>query len=274
MIKANFHTHTTWCDGKDSAETMVLAAIERGFTDIGFSPHMSFPLAHEWELGPEEAEAYVCEIRELKRKYASKINVWCGGEADYIRGVTTPEKSRYAALGLDYLIGSIHTIAAPGGGFVHVDASPKSLEDGLRDNFGGDGELLIRSYFEQLREMLVYDFDVLGHPDLLRKFNVKHPYFDESAAWYREELVRTADAIAASGKIVEVNTGAISRGWLDDAYPSPEFRALLRERGVKFILSSDSHAAETIDCGFGRFGTQEEYLRDNHLLSSCCSDIN
>lgn len=260
MLKTNYHTHTTWCDGRDSAEDMVLSAIARGFDAIGFSPHMSFPRASDWELSPDEAEAYVREIRMLAGKYAGKIEVRCGGEADYIRGVTTPERSRYAAMNLDYLIGSLHTISAPGGAYVHVDASPKSLAEGIRDHFGGEGKALIEAYFEQLREMLAYDFDVLGHPDLVRKFNVKHPYFDESAVWYRKELVRTADAIASSGKIVEVNTGAISRGWLDDAYPSAEFRALLRERGVKFILSSDSHAADTIDCAFERFSGLEEFV--------------
>ena len=29
-MKTNYHTHTTWCDGKDSPETVVLAAIEKG----------------------------------------------------------------------------------------------------------------------------------------------------------------------------------------------------------------------------------------------------
>ena len=94
----------------------------------------------------------------------------------------------------------------------------------------------------------------------MRKFNAKHPYFDENAPWYREEVEATADAIAASGKIVEVNTGAISRGWLDDAYPSAAFRDMLRAKGVKFLLSSDAHAADAIDCAFYRFGDAEEYL--------------
>ena len=70
----------------------------------------------------------------------------------------------------------------------------------------------------------------------------------------------TADVIASSGKIVEVNTGAISRGWMDDAYPSPTFRSLLRARGVKFILSSDAHFCEGIDCAFDRLGDVEDFM--------------
>ena len=34
----------------------------------------------------------------------------------------------------------------------------------------------------------------------------------------------------------------------------------LRERGVKFILSSDSHAADTLDCAFDRFAAAEAYV--------------
>ena len=59
---------------------------------------------------------------------------------------------------------------------------------------------------------------------------------------------------------MEVNTGGISRGWIDDAYPSPAFRALLRERGVQFILSSDAHSAAAFDCAFDRFAAAEAFV--------------
>ena len=52
--------------------------------------------------------------------------------------------------------------------------------------------------------LLSCDFDVVGHLDLVRKFNTRHPYFDETAPWYLAELDRTADAVSASGKIAEV----------------------------------------------------------------------
>ena len=260
-MKANFHTHTTWCDGKDTPEAVVESALAKGFDAIGFSSHVSFPEATPFVLGPTRGPDYADEIRLLKAKYAGRIAVHLGAEADYIPGVTAPEKARYAHLGLEYLIGSIHYVIAEDGGRVPVDHTPDLLRDGLRDHFGGDVEKYIRTYFRQQRDMVTkFDFDVVGHLDLVRKFNVKHPYFDENAAWYREELEKTADAVAASGKIAEVNTGAISRGWMDDAYPSRPFRDLLRARGVRFVLSADAHAADAIDCAFDRFGAAEDYL--------------
>lgn len=35
----NLHTHTIYCDGKDTPEEMILAACEKGFTSLGFSGH-------------------------------------------------------------------------------------------------------------------------------------------------------------------------------------------------------------------------------------------
>ena len=35
----NYHTHTNFSDGNNTAEEVVLSAIEKGFNAIGFSDH-------------------------------------------------------------------------------------------------------------------------------------------------------------------------------------------------------------------------------------------
>ena len=287
---ASFHTHSTWCDGANSVEEMIVGAIERKFDAIGFTSHAMFPYYEDWSLGPKAAKDYVACVRAAAAKYAKYIKVYCGLETDYLPGVTTPEKSRYAEYGLDYIIGSLHWALAgyspaqlgmrspdrsdligPDGllspAYVSVDHTPQILADGLRDYFGGSARAMITAYHEQLREMVTrFDFDILGHPDLYRKYNLKHPYFDETEQWYRDELVKSADVIAASGKLVEVNTGAIGRHWRDDAYPSDEFRALLRERGVKFVLNSDSHSVDSLDAGFAKYANAEDYVDFSQVI--------
>ena len=259
-MKTNYHTHTVWCDGKNTVEEMILSAIEKGFATIGFSSHSTYPDDNACTVPCEKLPGYFAEVRSLAAKYAGRISVLCGVEADYIPGTTDPDRSRYAGFAPDYIIGSIHYVVAPDGGRVPVDHTPGLLADGIAGHFGGSAEAFVRAYFAQEREMVRrFDFDIVGHADLCRKFNAKHPYFDENAAWYLDELEKTADAIAGSGKLVEVNTGAISRGWLDDAYPSAEFRSMLRVRGVEFVLDSDSHAADTLDCAFDRFADAENY---------------
>jgi len=261
LIRANYHTHTTWCDGADTPEAVVRSAIAKGYEVIGFSSHVAFPELLPGMLDPEKGLEYAADIRRLQAKYADRIKVFLGVEADYIPGVTAHERSRYSALNPDYMIGAIHYVVVDNGSRVPVDNLPQMMMDGIAAHFQGSVEAYIRAYFRQLREMVSrYEFDIVAHLDLIRKFNVRNPYFDEDAAWYRDELERTADVVAASGKIVEVNTGAISRGWLDDAYPSRPFRDLLRERGVRFILSADAHAADTIDYAFERFSEEERFL--------------
>ena len=264
--KANWHTHTTWCDGAGGVEETILAAIAKGFDEIGFSSHAMLPgRLLDWTLDGTRGAAYAAEVRSLARKYAGRIRVRCGVEADFLPGGgdrAEPSREAYAAIAPDYIIGSVHFVRAADGAAVCVDKSPEDLAAGIAAHFGGDAREFVRAYYAQVREMLArFPVDIAGHLDLPRKFNARHPYFDENAAWHLAELEETADAAARSGALVEVNTGAISRGWLDDAYPSKTFRDMLRSRGARFVLSSDAHRADAIDCAFDVFGGAERYER-------------
>ena len=69
MIKTNFHTHTAFCDGKDTPEEMVLAAVDKGFTSLGFSGHAYFVLDAAISMDLEQQKLYRAEILRLKEKY-------------------------------------------------------------------------------------------------------------------------------------------------------------------------------------------------------------
>ena len=188
-MKTNYHTHTVWCDGKDDPETVIRSAIAKGFDVLGFSSHSTYPADNTCTVPAAKLPAYFADVRTLAAKYAGQIKVLCGVEADYIPGTTDPDRARYETFGPDYIIGSVHYVIAPDGARVPVDHSPALLVEGLSVHFGGDAEAYLRAYFAQEREMVSrFDFDVIGHPDLCRKFNVKHPYFDEDADWYRKAL--------------------------------------------------------------------------------------
>lgn len=262
-MRANFHTHSTWCDGANTPEELIQGALAKGFSALGFSSHAMLPGdLLTWPLTAAKAPRYAAEIRALAEKYEDRIQVLCGVEADFISGgLATPDRAVYAAIQPDYIIGSIHFVRSPDGELTAVDKSPESLVADVAAHFGGDYAAYVRAYFAQEREMAATcDFDVIGHPDLVRKFNGRLGCFDETAPWYVAELERTADAFAASGKLVEVNTGAIARGWMDDAYPSAAFRALLRARGVQFVLSADAHTVAALDCAFDRFADAESFV--------------
>ena len=257
-MKSNYHTHTLWCDGKNTPEEFVAKAIEKGFVNLGFSSHSMLPSDDwDWVLTSSKIGPYRREILSLADKYKDRINVFLGIEADYVPGISFPDRKTYEKLSPEYIIGSVHFVKSESGALVPVDHTPEILAKGIAEHFGGSVQKFIRSYFAAEREMVEkFDFDIVGHVDLVRKFNARAPYFSEKDAWYLEEIEKTAESVAASGKLVEINTGAISRKWMKDAYPSEPFFNMLSSRGVKFVLGSDAHSPEGLDESFDVFSAK------------------
>ena len=88
MIKTNYHSHTTRCKhAVGSDEAYVLAAIEAGLDEIGFSDHAPWPKhpleEHFIRMHMDEYNDYVQSILRLKRQYANKIKIRLGLEAEY-----------------------------------------------------------------------------------------------------------------------------------------------------------------------------------------------
>ena len=67
--------HTTWCDGKDSPEAMVEAAVAKGFSSVGFSAHAMLPAGEPGNLTPDTAPLYFAEIRALAEKWRGRIEI-------------------------------------------------------------------------------------------------------------------------------------------------------------------------------------------------------
>ena len=59
-----------------------------------------------------------------------------------------------------------------------------------------------------------------------------------------------------SGKVFEINTGAISRGYRTQPYPSADIRSYIKAKGGTFILSGDSHSADTLCFQFDRWNSE------------------
>ncbi len=249
-MKTNFHTHTTFCDGKNTPEEMVKAAIEKGIERLGFSAHSMYPYSSDWHLESRQHGAYTQEIRRLQKEYAGKIEIFLGFEADYLPGICAPRFENFSAFKPDFLIGSVHFLPNPTKIFA-VDNNPPELAEGIRDIFEGNVQKAVGYYFSLQKEMLFRgDFTILGHADLIRKFNGKLRLFSEDEEWYKKELRSLAEAIAKSGVVAEINTGAISRGYMTSPYPSAYLLSLLHEKNVPVMINSDAHTAVALDCAF------------------------
>lgn len=250
--KANFHTHSTYCDGKDSIEEMVLTAIDKGFNFLGFSSHSMYPFASDWHIAPREHENYVNDVRRVSEKYSDKIKIFLGFEVDYIPSICVPSKENFKIFNPDYLIGSVHYLLNEEGQCT-VDDSTENVKNALAINYKNDARKFVCDYFEMQRQMLKKgDFEIWGHPDLIRKRNGILKFFDENESWYKEELKNTIKVAEKAGVVAEINTGAIARGAMDDFYPSEYYLGLLYEAGIPVCINSDCHNKEYLDCAFDK----------------------
>lgn len=249
-MKTNYHTHSTFCDGKNTLEEMILTAIEKDFQILGFSSHSMYPFATDWHLPVEKHEEYVKSLRELKDKYKDQIDVQIGFEADFIQGLCFPDFESYKNFNPDFLIGSVHFV--PGkNGFFEADGNIETVKKEIKNSFNGNIKKAVQEYFYLEREMLKKaNFSIMGHPDLIKMQNHKEKLFDENEFWYKKEIKILAKEISRSGVCVEVNTGGLARKKTNSPYPSYYFLEELKKYNVPLCLNSDCHNKEFLDYGF------------------------
>ena len=247
----DLHMHTVFSDGKNTAEEMVLEAVRLGLDTVGISDHST---GDPCGMTHEDRAAYKAEIARLKEKYAGRIRLLCGLERDFL----TDDFTEY-----DYTIGSVHWLKMPDGHRISIDWTAEKLREGAVKYFGGDMYALAEAFYEaESRVAEVTKCDIIGHFDLVTKFNEVDPSMDLRHPRYVRAWQQAADALLKAGKPFEVNTGAICRGYRTSPYPSAEIRQYILDHGGRLLLSSDAHAKENITFGFDRVEGREAFLRE------------
>lgn len=245
MIYSDLHMHTTFCDGKNSAEEMVVSAIEKGLKTVGICCHSYTDVDLTYCIKQEDIKVFQAEMARLKEKYKDKINVLCGVEQDF--------RSNEPLTGFDYAIGSLHYFLTEDK-WAHVDHSPKGFQEAVDKLFDGDYYSACENYFSNLEKVLERtNADIIGHFDLVSKFNEDCALFDDQHPRYVKAWQKAADALIPYGKPFEINFGGISRGYKKTPYPSIEMIEYIRDKGGKFCLSSDSHNKENVAFGYGEW---------------------
>lgn len=247
MIKipmCDLHTHTTFCDGKNTAEEMALWAISLGLETIGFSGHSPLDIegTREWCILKEEMGKYRGEILRLKEKYKDKINILFGIEQDSF--------SAPVDMDFDYKIGSVHYVKK-GEKHIAVDLDYTALMREIDECFGGDIMAFVADYYALCANVVeMTRCDIVGHFDLITKFNEKYSYIAEDDKKYRSIALSALDAVMENDVMIEINTGAISRGYRKTPYPSRFILERIAQKGGKVVLNSDSHSTKGLLCAF------------------------
>lgn len=245
---ANYHTHTTFCDGNNTPEEIILFAIESGFSSIGFSGHgyTGFDLRYCMK----NTDEYIKEISRLKEKYGNQIEIYCGVEEDAFSYVDRGS--------FDYIIGSSHYFKVDEK-YYPIDSSVDHFRRCL-EAFDNDPIKLAKKYYSTfVRYILDRKPDIVGHFDLITKYDET----DTHAFLSDNDYIKLADkyiAKAAEADVIfEINSGAIARGIRKTPYLSENLLYTLKSKKSKIMLSSDSHSIDTLNFHF----KEMEYILKN-----------
>jgi histidinol-phosphatase (PHP family) len=216
---ADYHIHTNMCGhAHGTMEGLVEAAIERGLDEVGIADHMPLYYYQDPDLAmaPAELPLYVERVLELKERFAGRMTVRMGIEADYHAPTMETRASELEKYPWDYVIGSVHIL----GDWVFDD--PRHL-DGYE---GLDIDQFYIDYLGAVGDMMETGlYNTLGHADLAKKFNVRAAI--DLEPYYREVL----EKVKAAGACYEVNTSGL-RWPAAEMYPAASFVKIAAEADV------------------------------------------
>ena len=115
MRKTNYHMHTKRCmHASGSDEEYVLAAIEGGYEEIGFSDHCPWKYDSDFvahmRMPLSQFDDYYQSIAALRDKYKDQISIKIGLECEYFPKYMKWLEEFKEAKGLDYIIFGNHYI--------------------------------------------------------------------------------------------------------------------------------------------------------------------
>ena len=231
---------------------MILAAIDAGLSEIGISDHSYTSFDQDYCLLPDKYNEYIDTLSELKDKYKDRINVAIGIEYDYYSD-DIPD-------GIEYVIGSVHCLKI-GEDYLILDMSEDLFKSICTNYFGGDYYSLCECYYETISDLYVRTrADIVGHFDIVTKYNEGNALFDENNERYRIAWQSAMLKILPDIKCFEINYGAVNKGLRSVPYLSSEMQAFLVANGGYTIKNSDSHSTATV----GKF--RDSFSSDSDIL--------
>ena len=232
-VRTDLHVHSTFSDGDNDPETMVRAAIAEGMEVLGFSDHGYTDFDESYCIPRDRIGEYGKTIRELAARYLGQIRILCGIEQDIDGGLPIGD--------YDYVIGSVHYVY-PGQESLPIDMNRDTFAFIVKEAYNGDPLAFAEDYYRKVARVVERTHcDIIGHFDLVTKFNGNEDFFRFDDPRYLKAAFAAIDALLPYSRPFEINTGAMSRGYRTDPYPHRILRDYIREKGGQFILSSDSH---------------------------------
>jgi histidinol-phosphatase (PHP family) len=186
-------------------------------------------------MSEEGTLVYCREITRLKEQYAGRITIRLGIEQDIFSEI---DRSLF-----DYVIGAVHYVKKDGRKLA-VDESREGFLDAVRDAYDGDFFALAEDYYALVAALPERTgCHVIAHFDLITKYNEGNALFRTDDTRYMAAADAALDRLldAAPRPLLEVNTGAMARGWRTEPYPERRLLDRWLSGGGELILASDCH---------------------------------
>ncbi len=247
---SNFHSHCSFCDGRNTPEEFVKAAIAKKFRAYGFSSHSPLPFETFWNMPKSKIDEYLAEINRLKNIYATEIEIYVGMEIDYLDKTYNASIPFFQSMPLDYRISSVHFIPWQNPlleeNMTCIDGSYEGYFEAINKHYNGDIHNLINRFFESSMSMVEEGgFEIVGHIDKVYMNAVKNPGFDIRDERYRKPFLELLSLIAEKELIVEINTKNKTRK--GQIYPHPDMFKELKKREIPIVVNSDCHFSDLVD---------------------------
>jgi len=240
MRLADYHVHTRYTKDVKPDTTLegyILKAEEMGLKEVCFLNHFEYHplmgLVKGSTIFPDQIDEFIEEV-EKARAFAS-IKIRIGLEVTYTENYLRDIErtlSEYEG-SLDIILGSIHFLK---GYNITGTMAPSRLFESFSE------EQLYQLYFQELAKVAESQlFDVLAHPDVIRKHAVKFYGGELDSILYKSLIIKVLDIIKEYGVGLEVNASGYRHG-INDCYPRIEMLELAKKLGVKIVTTgSDAH---------------------------------
>ena len=215
----DYHVHTALCGhAVGEMEDYIRVAAQKNLAELGFNDHAPAFQVRDPELtmNAHQLPEYVDQVRILQKRH-QRPKIKLGIEADFVPGHEEELNQLLGQYDFDYVYGSVHIIGE--WRFDDTRLYPNQYDQ-------RDVDEAYEQYFGLIRQSIRSGlFDVLGHMDLIKKFN----YWP--TANIDHLLKKTVRVIAEADICVEVNTSGLRRPCAE-IYPGEKILGLCHRHGV------------------------------------------
>ncbi|MDQ6952866.1 MAG: histidinol-phosphatase HisJ [Mariprofundaceae bacterium] len=250
----DYHMHTPRCNhAVGNVRAYAQAAVARGFTEIGMSDHSPMPDGFDaaWRMDASELPDYLQEVETIRDEMESDVIIRVGLEADFHPGTEAAVQSMIDAYTWDYVIGSVHFIGD--WGFDNPDEIHRWDNMDVEDAYVAYFDLVARSAATCM-------FDIIGHPDLIKKFGQRAPVRSQRVDQAESNML---DAVKEAGMVLEISSAGLRKP-VQEIYPHERMVEKAVKRRISFAFGSDAHAPEEVGHGMeacldmlSRYGVQD-----------------